>query len=145
MCLVKNETTSDLKQCGVDTIPFAEEKCNVEACTPETSTEPPKEELIEICEEVETDDYEDESSGSGDETTPAVESEALTQDNSTTDAPTEDTTSSDSPDAVESSSSEAPTPETSSPATESSTDSAMEGSSSSTMEPEGSGDATESV
>lgn len=92
--MVNNETTSDLKQCGVDTIPFAEEKCNVEACTAETSTEPPKEELIEVCEEVETDDYEDEeisgegeTSGSGDgEMPPKVDGEALTEEGSGPDA-----------------------------------------------------------
>lgn len=55
LCLANNET-ADLKQCGVDTIPFAEEKCNTQTCddaTPEPTTETP---LVEVCEEVEVDD-----------------------------------------------------------------------------------------
>lgn len=54
MCLANN-ATADLKECGVDTIPFAEEKCNTQPCSevPEPTTEAP---LVEVCEDVEVDD-----------------------------------------------------------------------------------------
>ncbi len=55
MCL-SNNATADLKECGVDAIPSAEEKCNTQSCddaTPEPTTEAP---LVEVCEEVEVDD-----------------------------------------------------------------------------------------
>ena len=56
--MAKNETV-DIKQCGVDTIPFAEEKCNVDPCNEtmtETTTAAPKDDLVEVCEEEEGED-----------------------------------------------------------------------------------------
>lgn len=66
MCLANNVTVK-IDQCGSDTIPSSEEKCNTQACseetTPDTTTEMP---LVEVCEEVEVDDEEG-SSASGEE------------------------------------------------------------------------------
>ena len=58
LCL-RNNATADLSQCGVDSIPFAEEKCNVDPCSSEdqemTETTTPADDLIEVCEEIEED------------------------------------------------------------------------------------------
>ena len=61
MCLANN-ATADIKECGVDSIPSAEEKCNTQSCedtTPEPTTEAP---MVEVCEEVEVDDDGEEGS-----------------------------------------------------------------------------------
>lgn len=66
MCLANNVTVK-IDQCGSDTIPSSEEKCNTQPCseetTPDTTTEMS---LVEVCEEVEVDDEEG-SSASGEE------------------------------------------------------------------------------
>ena len=140
LCLVNNETTSDLKLCGVDTIPFAEEKCNVEPCSEVPTTEAPKDDLIEVCEEVETDEYEDEEESAESSSTtssPAANGTTVaaspTPTGGTTASPSESTTvTTASPEALMSS--------TTSPAA----DDAMSGSGDGdavTSSPEGSGEA----
>lgn len=97
LCLANNET-ANIAECGMDGIPFAEEKCNTDACSEDTTAEPVTDEptMIEVCEEVEVEEEpecEDESepddkgemmeegSGSGEASLPLVagsgESEGL--------------------------------------------------------------------
>lgn len=60
LCLAYNET-ADIKQCGVDTIPSTEEKCNAQACSEETTAEGTTETpLVEVCEEVDAEGEEEE-------------------------------------------------------------------------------------
>ncbi|XP_046445127.1 papilin-like isoform X2 [Daphnia pulex] len=76
LCLANNVTVK-IDQCGSDTIPSSEEKCNTQACseetTPDTTTEMS---LVEVCEEVEVDDEEGEEEEIGEEVIedPIVES-----------------------------------------------------------------------
>ena len=88
LCLAGNETAPPTK-CGADTIPFAEEKCNTTPC-PETeemqATEAPKDDLIEVCEEVEVEEdipegeedvKEEDKSTAKAESAPEVESSSM--------------------------------------------------------------------
>lgn len=62
MCLANNETVP-ITQCGTDTIPFAEEKCNTQPCEDNAEQTTTEATMIEVCEDVEVDDDEE-----GDET-----------------------------------------------------------------------------
>lgn len=72
-CLANNQT-ADLKQCGVDTIPFAEEKCNTFSCEEATVQPTTEVAMVEVCEEVEVevDDEEEEATATTTEKMMAV-------------------------------------------------------------------------